>query len=322
MSSLQNYLAQNYLKAGKAGEFDDGSDDKRNSGDYNVSSSKKKKRKSKGTKNTSTSVLIVNDDDLEGGSRGIGHDDEDEDDLDGPSVETNDPSKSNASARRKWKKLGNDGDRASVPTEDKKPATPQHGLQTPDQVASYIQQKAEAEAAMIQQLGQPGTSNETVYRDASGRRIDILSVRAEARRKERDEAEERERLHRELNRGLVQKQRAAAARNANSQDVKYTRNVDDADRNNELKEKVDRFHDPAASFLSKKSKSKLVGLTESTARDRRTYQGHYAPNRFGIAPGHRWDGIDRSNGFENLWFKKQNEIKEKKKLNHTMSYDS
>ena len=62
---------------------------------------------------------------------------------------------------------------------------------------------------------------------------------------------------------------------------------------------VERDGDPMAQFLAKKK--------AKTQPSRPVYRGPAAaPNRFGILPGYRWDGVDRSNGYEKKYFEKHN----------------
>jgi pre-mRNA-splicing factor CWC26 len=84
--------------------------------------------------------------------------------------------------------------------------------------------------------------------------------------------------------------------------------------NREMKEQ-ERWADPALAFLEKRKD----GTRSKTGR--KTYQGAAPPNRFGIRPGHRWDGVDRGNGFEKKWFLAQNKAREKKERQYTSMMD-
>lgn len=73
---------------------------------------------------------------------------------------------------------------------------------------------------------------------------------------------------------------------------------DDKDLDEMLKNQ-EREGDPMLEYIRKKKKTE-------TEKSRKEYEGVYLPNRYDIKPGHKWDGVDRSNGYEKKWFEEQN----------------
>lgn len=108
----------------------------------------------------------------------------------------------------------------------------------------------------------------TVYRDASGKRIDMKLAKAEEAKQRRDELE-REMKKMEWGKGLVQKgEKAQRQREAQALAAKpLARYADDADMNDELKDQ-DRWNDPAAAFLTVSWHPLLVGRTSHMDTDR------------------------------------------------------
>lgn len=156
-------------------------------------------------------------------------------------------------------------------------------------------------------------AQETVYRDSSGKKIDTKAARAEAARLKRLRLE-KEAQRMEWGKGLVQKDEAEKRRQEleKQRGTAFARHADDKDLNEELKAK-ELWNDPAAAFLTKK-KSKGPRKPE--------YNGPAPlPNRFGIKPGYRWDGVDRGNGFEKKLFQSQNSRKRKGAESYQWSAD-
>ncbi|EGN98599.1 hypothetical protein SERLA73DRAFT_181137 [Serpula lacrymans var. lacrymans S7.3] len=185
------------------------------------------------------------------------------------------------------------------------------GLLTSDQLRKALPQTKAKTAALTRE--EEEAAQETVYRDASGRKIDTKAERAEAARKKR-EREEKEAQKMEWGKGLVQKdeeeKRKLDLEKARSQP--FARRADDQELNEELKAR-DRWNDPAAAFLTSKS---------SKGPRKPQYSGPPPPpNRFGIRPGYRWDGVDRGNGFEKKLFQHQNEKKRKTLASYEWSVD-
>ncbi|KAL1900485.1 Pre-mRNA-splicing factor cwc26 [Sporothrix stenoceras] len=168
---------------------------------------------------------------------------------------------------------------------------------------------------------------EVVYRDATGRRVDVALRRQEVRQAAL-EAEQKERDAKDALRGDVQREQARQRREelADAALMPLARGADDEEMNRELKAQA-RWNDPMAAFLSKEtpitasSAGKTVSKAGSAKSSRPVYRGPAAPNRYGIRPGYRWDGVDRGIGFEAERFKAINRRERNKDLDYQWQMD-
>lgn len=319
--SLADYLAKNYLNADPTTERP---------------KKKRKKTKSAPTDDASNGLIIADDDppDLRNMTTNIGQDDEYS-----PAIDT---SAKSAEFRRSkksgWKTVGGptdteqaaadailasaaaertareDGEDEEAPTVEeqdddegggpKMESGARGGLQTAAQTAAMVKAQEKKKKAEMAKYQDPAfadaTSQETIYRDASGRIINVAMKRAEARRAE-EEKIKKEAAEREAAMGDVQRQQRAN-RKQELEEIKsmpVARTIDDEDLNDDLRSK-ERWNDPAAGFLTQKAKP------GASVTGRPLYRGSFQPNRYGIRPGHRWDGVDRANGFEKEWFASRN----------------
>jgi len=192
------------------------------------------------------------------------------------------------------------------------------GLQTAAQVsAAMALRRAEERArfdAVSKSEGTAAQTHETIYRDASGRVINVAMKRAEARRKAEEDAakaaKEQEALKGDVQRA-AKEERGRALEDAKFMGV--ARFADDVGLNEELRGQ-ERWNDPAAQFLTKKKAKKSVS-------GKPLYKGAAPPNRYGVRPGYRWDGVDRGNGFEKEWFAARNKKESLKDLQYAWQMD-
>ncbi|XP_042538941.1 BUD13 homolog isoform X1 [Dipodomys spectabilis] len=139
---------------------------------------------------------------------------------------------------------------------------------------------------------------EPVFRDKFGRKKNLKLARLEQRRKAEKDSEQDE-LYAQWGKGLAQsRQQQQNVEDAIKEMQKpLARYIDDEDLDRMLREQ-EREGDPMANFI-KKNKAK----ENKNKKERPRYSGPAPPpNRFSIWPGYRWDGVDRSNGFEQKRF--------------------
>ncbi|KAI8921255.1 hypothetical protein PhCBS80983_g02504 [Powellomyces hirtus] len=174
------------------------------------------------------------------------------------------------------------------------------GLQTGAAVRADADRRIKEREAAFASIPAEHTGRDapTVYRDKLGKKVDIAAQKAELleQRRKREAEEER---NMKWGTGVVQHEKALAqaAKLMEEKNAPFAVYADNKERNEELAERS-RWGDPMAFMINKGKAKKEV---------RPKYNGPPPPpNRFGIPPGYRWDGVDRSNGFEGRWFLERN----------------
>jgi pre-mRNA-splicing factor CWC26 len=176
------------------------------------------------------------------------------------------------------------------------------GLQAGKDLKLDAKRKQKAQQEMLARMTseESGKNAKTIYRDKYGKKVDLAVEKARLAEEERKKEAEAEK-DMVWGKGLVQqKEREEMVRKLRQErDRSFAIYRDDKELNKEQMEK-DRWGDPMAKLIKKKnSKNKTV---------RPRYNGPPPPpNRFNIEPGYRWDGVDRSNGFEEKYFQMKNQ---------------
>lgn len=304
---------------------------------------KKRKRKQP----TAASGLLINDDDDSAWGKSGAQQKDDADD--GPVTVSGTSSEFRKSKKSNWKTIGdaaasNDDNGAAdailasaaaehganATADDEMPVIEEDtsgiakmsdgthaGLQSAAAVSAQLKRRQREEREEFERHRKSHKEEETVYRDATGRRIDISMRRAEARRLAQ-EAEEKERQAQEALKGDVQIEEARKRREQ-LQDAKlmtFARGADDKEMNKELQEQ-ERWNDPMMQFMSEKKSTAGKGKSKR----RPVFNGAAPPNRYGIKPGYRWDGVDRGNGFEAERFRAINRREMNKDLSYSWQMD-
>lgn len=172
------------------------------------------------------------------------------------------------------------------------------GLQDPKHVKEELMELKRREDRAFEEMdvALSGRGAVAVQRDRkTGLKRDLAREQEEQRIKSEAENKHKEKYSR-WGKGLKQTedQQDRLAADMHEMSKPLARYADDTDLDSYLREQ-DREGDPMLAYLRNKkkedSKSKLP-----------LYQGAFPPNRYNIRPGYRWDGVDRSNGYEKKRF--------------------
>ncbi|CAH1391647.1 unnamed protein product [Nezara viridula] len=179
------------------------------------------------------------------------------------------------------------------------------GLQDAKNLKDELRKLKEQENALFEKMkaSVSGKSAAVIKRDKKTGKIRDIDKEKEEEVKKSARVTERENKYARWGKGLKQIEEAEerVADYLHEVNKPLARYANDQDLDRMLKAR-DREGDPMLDYIRNKQSESI----DVDNRGKPTYQGYYLPNRFNIRPGHRWDGVDRSNGYEKQWFEKQN----------------
>lgn len=224
--------------------------------------------------------------------------------------------KKDRQARSRWGDWSPDHDANSLKKPDKTMSGKRAGLQGAKDLNKELADLKEKEDKIFQDMSEEisGKNAATVVRR---QKVENPEEIAQKLQHEREMKEKYDRWGKGLKQ--VENENQKMADQLYEMSKPLARYADDEDLEKYLKEQ-EREGDPMLAYIRKKKKKKKIeagipgNITEIffnsniiyTFLDKPMYMGEFMPNRFGIRPGYRWDGVDRSNEYEKRWFEKLN----------------
>lgn len=177
------------------------------------------------------------------------------------------------------------------------------GLQSAKALRIETEKFREREKTAFESMNEEmsGRDAQVVHRDRKTGRRRNMEEEMEREREKDEKAMERKKIYDRWGAGVKQVEEHQRRRDEEQHEMSkpVARYAGDADLEEHLR-KQERDGDPMLAYMREKERERKIGSGQVVTMPK--YQGSYVDNRFGIPPGYRWDGVDRSNGYEKKYF--------------------
>lgn len=191
------------------------------------------------------------------------------------------------------------------------------GLQSAKALRGETEKFREREKKVFESMDEftSGRDAQVVRRDRKTGRIRDMEAEMEKERLKDEKDRERKAIYDRWGAGVKQVEDHQRRREEEQHEMSkpVARHAGDKDLEDYLKNQ-ERDGDPMLAYMREKEREKRIDSGQVMCMPK--YQGSYALNRFNIAPGYRWDGVDRSNGYEKKYF----DLQSKKKAGEEEAY--